>query len=51
MKRRTKPILAWMLFIVVMFFPECGLVLFMSLYHWVNMDGVFYESLFLIKLA
>lgn len=34
-QRRTKPMLTWLLIIVVCYFPESGLVLFMSLYHWV----------------
>lgn len=32
--RRTQPILAWLLCLIVVFFPECGLVMFMSLYYW-----------------
>ncbi len=34
-QRRTQPILAWLLCVIVVFFPECGLVMFMSLYYWV----------------
>jgi len=32
--KRTRLILFWQLSIITTFFPECGLVLFTSLYHW-----------------
>ena len=35
-QKRTQLILLWQLSIVTTFFPECGLVLFTSLYHWVK---------------
>lgn len=44
-QRRTKPLLTWLLLIVVCFFPECGLVLFMSLYYWVSTNMCFSKGL------
>lgn len=44
-QRRTKPLLTWLLLIVVCFFPECGLVLFMSLYYWVSINICFLKDL------
>ena len=49
MQRRTKPILAWLVCMMVVFFPECGLVLFVSLYHWVRLVTHGYDS-FIITL-
>jgi len=40
--------LAWLLCIIVLFFPESGLVLFMSFYHWVcetKLLGTFHNSI------
>ena len=30
-------LLAWLLMMVIYIFPEAGLVLFMSIYHWVRL--------------
>lgn len=32
--RNTKYLLVWLVMMMVFFFPECGLVMYMSLYHW-----------------
>ena len=38
----SKVLLAWLLMMVIYIFPEAGLVLFMSIYHWVRL--IYYRT-------
>ena len=38
----SKVLLAWLLMMVIYIFPEAGLVLFMSIYHWVRL--IYYHT-------
>ena len=40
----SKVLLAWLLMMVIYIFPEAGLVLFMSIYHWVSVAGIIYHT-------